>query len=435
MIDRRTFIASATVAAATSMSARSYARVMGANDRLNIAVMGLNGRGTAMSKAIAGTPNCRIASLIDVDATVLAKRAGELGKVIDPAAKLIADYRRALDNRQIDVLVVTTPDHWHVKASIDALGAGKHVYVEKPLGIAPAEGEALVAAQKRSGLIVQMGNQQRSGRETIALAQLVQAGAIGEVYRAETWYANKRGTIGRAQPAAVPPTLNWELWQGPRPRKPFRTNLVHYNWHWYWEYGTGEITNNALHELDVSRMMMGVGYPEKVTAQGSRQFFRDDDWEMYDTLDLVLHYPGGRTITWNGHSCNAMRRFGRDRGVLLLGTAGSAIVDRNGYEIFELSGALRSKVDAAALSATTNTVGAGDLDFRHFGNFADTIRGLGAGQASPVDEGNISTNLCHLGNMAYRTGETLLVDSATGRPHNAAAMKYWAVDYEPGWSI
>lgn len=435
MIDRRKFLGAATVAAATAMSARSYARVVGANDRINVAIMGLNGRGTAMAKAIAGTPGCSVTRLVDVDAAVLAKRAGELAETLNRRVVCEADYRRALADRDTDVLVVTTPDHWHVKASIDALGAGKHVYVEKPLSLAPAEGEALVAAQARTGLVVQMGNQQRSGLETLQLAQLVREGAIGAVYRAETWYANNRSTIGRSQPAPVPDTLDWELWQGPRPRKPFRTNLVHYKWHWYWEYGTGEITNNALHELDIARMMMGVAYPEKVTAEGSRQFFQDDDWEMYDTLDLTLHYPAGRTIGWSGHSCNGVRRFGRDRGVLLMGTGGSAIIDRNGYEIIELSGKLRSKVDAAAISATTNTVGAGDLDFRHFANFAETIRGRAAVQASPVDEGNISTNLCHLGNMAYRTGAPLLVDPATGRPLSEAAMQYWAVDYEPGWGI
>ncbi|QDX26893.1 Gfo/Idh/MocA family oxidoreductase [Sphingomonas suaedae] len=430
MIGRRTLLGGGI--AALSVPAASYARILGANDRLRVAVMGLNGRGTALMKAVAGTPNNELAALIDVDQIVLAKRAGETQSQVP---RLDRDYRRALDRQDIDALVVTTPDHWHVKASIDALAAGKHVYVEKPLGLAPAEGEALIAAQRRANRVVQMGNQQRSSQETQALVALIRQGALGDVYQADTWYANNRGTIGKGSYASPPAHLDWDLWQGPLPRGRYRTNLVHYNWHWFWQYGTGEITNNALHELDIARWIMDVVYPEQVTARGSRRFHRGDDWEMYDTLALELAYGDGRMIRWDGHSCNAQRRYGRDRGVLVYGTRGTAIVDRNGYELFGLDGKSTGRAVAAAKSATTNTVGAGDLDLRHFANFADTVRGTAAGQASPVLDGHISTTLCHLGNMAYRTGKTLRVDPATGRPLDAAAMKLWAIDYEPGWAL
>lgn len=435
MIDRRTLIGSGAAAAALSVPAMSYARILGANDRLRVAVMGLNGRGPALMNAAAGTPNNEVARLIDVDSLVLEKRAAEFTAGGRRAPALDSDYRRTLDRKDIDALVVTTPDHWHVKASVDALKAGKHVYVEKPLSLAPAEGEALIAVQENSGRVLQMGNQQRSSLETQQLLDLVRQGALGEIYQADTWYANSRGTIGTGQYGAPPPNLDWDMWQGPRPRGQYRSNLVHYNWHWFWRYGTGETTNNALHELDIARMLMDVGYPEQVAARGSRRFYRDDDWEMYDTLSLELVYPGQRLIRWDGHSCSALRRHGRDRGVLVYGTKGTAIVDRNGYEMFDLAGKQIAQVKAAAVSATTNTVGAGDLDFRHFANFADTVRGVATKQASPVREGHISTTLCHLGNIAYRTGKTLSIDQATGRPQDAEAMQYWAVDYEPGWEV
>ncbi|RHW19292.1 gfo/Idh/MocA family oxidoreductase [Sphingomonas gilva] len=435
MIDRRTLIGGGVAAAALSAPAMSYARILGANDRLHVAVMGLNGRGSALMKAVAGTPNNELSRLIDVDSTVLKKRAGEAVADGGRAPALDRDYRRALDRKDIDALVVTTPDHWHVKASIDALKAGKHVYVEKPLSLAPAEGEALIAVQQDSGRVLQMGNQQRSSRETQELVGIVREGGLGDIYQADTWYANNRGSIGKGEYAAPPAHLDWDLWQGPRPRGRYRTNLVHYNWHWFWRYGTGETTNNALHELDIARLIMDVGFPEQVSARGSRQFHRGDDWEMYDTLNLELIYPDKRLIRWDGHSCNAQRRYGRDRGVLVYGTKGSAVVDRNGYEMFDLAGKQIAKVEAAAKSATTNTVGAGDLDFRHFANFADTVRGTATRQASPVRDGHVSTTLCHLGNIAYRTGKELRIDPATGRPQDAEAMKLWAVDYEPGWAV
>ena len=210
---------------------------------------------------------------------------------------------------------------------------------------------------------------------------------------------------------------------------------MHYNWHWFWKYGTGELCNNAMHELDVARWMMGLSYPTTVSARGARRFFRGDDWEMYDTLGLDLIYADGRTIRWDGNSCNSMERYGRGRGVLLLGTKGSAIVDRNGFELFDLAGKSVRTVKAAATSETTGTVGEGALDVYHAGNFADVIRGRAKTLASPVAEGHISTTLCHLGNMAYRTKAVLTVDPSSGKPTNPEAMKLWSVDYEPGWEI
>jgi predicted dehydrogenase len=417
-----------------SMSAGSYSRVLGSNDRLNVGVMGLNGRGQALVHAFNATLGMRVTHLVDVDAQVLEKRAGEFVQQGQPAARLLRDYRPLLERRDIDVVAVATPDHWHAKASADAMDAGKHVYVEKPLTMAPAEGELLIAIQKRTGRVLQMGNQQRSSLETRQLLDRVRAGELGNIYEAQTWYANARTSIGRGVEQAPPAHLDWALWQGPRPRGPYRSNLVHYNWHWFWRYGTGEICNNALHEVDVARWLMDVQYPEQVEARGARRFDLGD-WEMYDSMDLELAFAGGRKIRWEGHSANGIGRHGRGRGVHVYGTKGSAIVDRNGYEMYDLTGKQTAKVDAPAIGATTNTVGVGPLDTLHTTNFAQTIRGTVKLQASPVLDSHISTTLCHLGNIAYRTGETLRIDSRTGRPANRAAMKLWSVEYEPGWTI
>jgi predicted dehydrogenase len=418
-----------------AVSARSYAQIKGANDRLRVAVIGVNGRGQAHMSAFTKLPNVAVTHLVDVDSQVLAKRAGEFAAKGNPAPQTVHDYRRMLDSKAVDIVTVATPDHWHAKLAVDAMNAGKHVYLEKPIGMAPAEGEALIAVQARTRRALQVGNQQRSSAETRQLADRIRAGELGEVYEAQTWYANNRVSIGRGHEMAPPAHLDWDLWQGPRPRGPYRSNLVPYNWHWFWKYGTGETCNNAMHELDVARWLMGLAFPSTVSARGSRRFFRGDDWEMYDTLALDLTYGDGRIIRWDGNSCNGMLRYGRGRGVLFLGTKGSAIVDRNGFEMFDLAGKQTRKVTAAASSETTGTVGEGALDVYHAGNLVDVIRGRENALASPIREGHISTSLCHLGNIAYRTGAVLSLDESTGRPSSPEGMKLWSVDYEPGWEV
>lgn len=435
MIDRRTMLTGAAATLGATMSARSYAQIKGANDRLRVAVVGVNGRGQAHMAAFSKLPNVAVTHFVDVDSAILAKRASEFAAKGHPAPKIVGDYRRLLDSKDVDIVSVATPDHWHAKLAIDSMNAGRHVYLEKPIGIAPAEGEALIAAQRRTGRQLQVGNQQRSSVETRQLVDMVRAGELGDVYEAQTWYANNRGSIGKGQEIAPPANLNWDLWQGPRPRGPYRSNLVHYNWHWFWKYGTGEICNNAMHELDIARWAMGLTYPTSVSTQGGRHFHRGDDWEMYDSLALDLIYDDGRAIRWNGQSCNGIKTFGRGRGVLLLGTKGSAIVDRNGFELYDLEGKLTREVKAPASSETTGTVGEGALDVLHAGNLVDVIRGRASALASPIAEGHISTALCHLGNIAYRTSGTLTIDPATGKPTNADAMKLWSVDYEPGWEV
>lgn len=436
MMDRRTIMKGAGAAAlTTAMSAKSYAAILGANDRVRVAVVGVNSRGQAHMYAFSKVPNTTITHFVDCESAVLAKRAADFAGRGNPAVKTVVDYRKLLGNKAVDIVTVATPDFSHVKIATDAMNAGHHVYCEKPVGMAPAEGEAMIAVQKRTGRVLQIGNQQRSSPETRQLLELVQAGQLGRVYEAQTWYANARKPIGRGQPATPPATLDWDLWQGPRPRAPYRSNLVPYNWHWVWQYGTGEICNNGMHEIDVARWLMGVTYPRQVEARGSRQFFNDDDWEMYDTMDLTLAYDGDRKITWEGQSGNGVPRYGRGRGVLLLGTKGSAVVDRNGFELYDLGGKMIREVKSPVESETTNTIGIGALDVYHATNMVDVIRGKASALNSPIAEGHISTNLCHLGNMAYRTKSVLAIDPATGRPQSDAAMKLWSVDYQPGWEI
>ena len=436
MPTRRSFLkqaAGASLAASTlASSAASYASILGANDRINVSVMGLGGRGRILAKDFARAAGVVVTDICDPDYRQCDKANEELGKAGFTKAKAHSDIRKMLESSASDVLVVATPDHWHTPGALLGLQTGKHVYVEKPVSHNPAEGELLVNAQEHHGKIVQVGNQQRSALESIELIDRVRGGELGEIYKVYTWYGNARGTIGNGKITPVPEWLDWDLWQGPAPRRDYRDNLVHYNWHWFWHWGTGETCNNAMHEFDIGRWGIGGDFPEKVEARGSRMFYTDDDWEMYDTIETTLYFDGV-PITWEGHSCNRVRKYGRGRGTLFFGTKGSAIVDRNGYEIYDLAGDLVQEVKAAEASATTDTRGGGVLNDLHIQNFLGVVRGETSDQHSPVDEGHKSTLMCHLANMAYRTGKTLECDPSNGRPVNEVAAKLWAREYEPGW--
>jgi len=274
MISRRKFVnglAAGAAASAFASTAKSYAQILGANDRLNFAINGLNGRGHAhLSSMRANSSAARVAYICDVDSGILAKFAAEAEQKLGYAPKAETDFRHALESKDVDAITVATPDHWHTPMAVLGLKAGKHVYVEKPSSQNPREGELLVAAQKKYGKLVQVGDQQRSSDYTIRMIQQIHDGLIGEAYMAKSWYANTRGSMGIGKLAPVPASLNWDLWQGPAPRSEYKDNIQPYNWHWLRRYGTGETLNNGTHEVDVCRWALQAEIPHAVTASGGR---------------------------------------------------------------------------------------------------------------------------------------------------------------------
>jgi len=441
MTTRRNFVKNVAVGSAAvavggtayGLSPRNYRRVMGANDRLNIAMIGTHSRGFYLTDVFMKSPDTDVIYICDVDSRVVKKTVKKVADYSGQNPKFHKDMRKMLEDKDIDAVVIATPDNWHAPAAILALRAGKHVYVEKPCCYNPDEGEMLVAAQKKYAKIVQMGNQQRSSVETMEVIRGIREGIIGEVYKAYTWYANHRGSIGHGKEAPVPAWLDWDLWQGPAPRKAYHDNYVHYNWHWFWHWGTAETGNNATHELDIARWALNVEFPEKTSVFGKRYFYTDDDWEMYDTLNATFFFNGGKTITWDGESCNSLSKWGRGRGTAIYGTKGSYVIDRSGYELYDLAGKLVKKVTPATRNETINIVGGGNLGERHVHNFLDTIRGKTRKQNSPIDEGYKSTLLVHLANIAYRTGKTIHSDPVNGHIKEPEGMKLWSREYEPGW--
>lgn len=436
MVNRREFLDALAVGAvglAVSSTAKSYARIMGANDRLNFAVIGLNGRAEAhLSSLKVNDSSARISHICDVDSKILADFAEKVRREMGEAAVSERDFRAILQQKDVDAITIATPDHWHAPMAIAGLQAGKHVYVEKPCSHNPAEGAMLVQAQQKYGKLVQMGTQQRSSPHTIEIVDKIHSGLIGRAYFAKSWYDNDRQSIGAGKEVPVPPQLDWDLWQGPAPRQPYRDNVHPYNWHWFRKYGTGEALNNGTHEVDVCRWALGVDYPRRVTASGGRYHFKDD-WQFYDTLVTSFDY-GDAMISWEGKSCQLMKYYGRDRGAAIMGTKGSVVVDRDGYEIYDLDGEKKSEFKVNAPTSTADLIGRDSMTDAHFANFIAGIR-KGEKLNAPISVGNVSVTILQLSNIAWEVNRELKLDTKDGRiKDDPEAMKSWGREYEPGWA-
>jgi predicted dehydrogenase len=435
-VTRREFLDALAVGAAglaLRNTAKSYGRILGSNERLNFAVIGLNGRAYAHLAALKANRNAaHISHVCDVDGNILRKFADSVEQHMGAAPAAEKDFRKVLESNDVDAITIATPDHWHTPMAIAGLQAGKHVYVEKPCSHNPAEGEMLVQAQEKYQKFVQMGNQQRSSPHTIEVAGKIRGGLIGRPYVAKTWYANVRKSIGVGKEVPVPPQLDWDLWQGPAPRRPYKDNVHPYNWHWFKIWGTGEALNNGTHEVDVCRWLLGVDYPKRVTSSGGRYHFKDD-WQFYDTLVTSFEYDDAM-ISWDGNSCEGMKYYGRDRGVTVSGTNGTVLVDRDGYEIYDLKGKKMSEFKAGSKTSSFDLVGSDSMTDAHFANFIAAIR-QGENLNAPVSEGNIAVTMLQLSNIAWEVNRELSLDTKDGRiQHDPEAMKLWGREYQPGWA-
>lgn len=435
MVTRREFIDTLAVGAAglaIGSTAKSYGQILGSNDRLNFAVIGLNGRAYAhLSSLKANKGNARVTHICDVDGNILKKFAAEAASELGYAPAAEKDFRTILQQKEVDAVTIATPDHWHAPMAIAALAAGKHVYVEKPCSHNPAEGEMLVAAQRKHGKLVQVGTQQRSSPHTIEVVDKIQAGLIGRAYFAKAWYSNTRKSIGMGKPAIVPPQLDWDLWQGPAPRRPYMDNLHPYNWHWFRTYGTGETLNNGTHEVDVCRWALGAELPRRVTSSGGRYHFKDD-WQFYDTLLTSFEYED-KMISWEGKCCQGMKYYNRDRGAAIMGTAGTVVIDRGGYEVYDLSGSKTSESIAGKAASSADLTGRDAMTDAHFANFIGAIR-KGEKLNAPVSVGNVAVTMLQISNIAWEVKRALELDTDGRIVKDAEAMKMWGREYESGWA-
>jgi predicted dehydrogenase len=436
MVTRREFLDTLAVGAAglaIGATAKSYGQILGSNDRLNFAVIGLNGRAYAhLSSLKANKDAVRISHVCDVDSVILKKFADSAERELSYAPAADKDFRNVLQQKDVDAITIATPDHWHAPMAIAGLEAGKHVYVEKPCSHNPAEGAMLVEAEKKYGKLVQMGSQQRSSPHTIEIVEKIHSGLIGRPYFAKCWYSNVRKSIGIGKQVPVPPQLDWDLWQGPAPRRPYQDNIHPYNWHWFRNWGTGEALNNGTHEVDVCRWALGADYPRRITSSGGRYQFQDD-WQFYDTLITSFEYDD-KIIAWENKSCQGMKYFNRDRGSEIMGTTGAVIVDRGGYEVYDLKGSKTSEFKASSAASSSDLIGRDSMTDAHFANFIAAIR-TGEKLNAPVSVGNVAVTMLQLSNIAWEVNRVLEIDTANGHIQNdPQAMKMWGREYEKGWA-
>lgn len=391
--------------------------VLGANSRIRVGVMGLS-RGMAHVRGAIANNNVEVAYVCDIDTQRIANGVKDAEKRQGKAPVGVQDFRRILDDKDVDVLMVATPNHWHAPATILGCSAGKHVYVEKPGSHNPWESFKMVEASRAHQRHVQMGNQRRTWPAIIEAIEKLKAGVIGPVRATRCWYDNARGSIGKGKLAPVPDNLDYSLWQGVAPERPYKDNLIHYNWHWHWHWGNGELGNNGIHALDLARWGMEVDYPIQVTYNGGRYHY-DDDQETPDT-GLATYDFGGKVAHWDGSSCLPRKDEGHDF-VRFYGDGGTLAIRGSGYVVYDING---KEVESAT--------GPGG-EVTHINNLFEAIRN-GAKLNAEIGDGQISTMLCHLGNIAYRTRSMVVCDPETGHIQNPAFVgNLWKRQYRPGW--
>lgn len=402
-ISRRAFLKRSSVLTAglaTLGSGASLRAAKSPNEKVVIAIVGCNARGMAHIAGYLPLPNAEIGYICDVDSRAVEKGIAAVARKQQRKPQGVKDFRRILDNPDVDAVSIATPDHWHAPATILACAAGKHVYVEKPGSHNLRESELMVAAARKYKRVVQMGNQRRSWPWVIESIGALHAGELGRVCFARGWYTNHRTSIGHGKPAPVPEWLDYSLWQGPAPERPFQDNIIHYNWHWFWNWGTGELGNNGVHALDLARWGLQVELPGRVTCGGNRYFYQDD-WETPDTIMATFDF-GDKGITWEGQSCAPRGFEGSSFGVNFYGEKGCMAMAGSNSTIYDLNNKVVREIKG-------KSEGLFDFDSIHFGNFLDGIR-EGKSLKSEIEEGQKSTVLCHLGNIAWRTGHTINFD-------------------------
>ena len=398
-ITRRSFLKStgAGLAAASAFTIGAPKGQAGPNDRVRVATIGLGGQGRRHAVTVSKFPDCEVVAVCDVDPERREKAASELPN--SDKVRQLEDFRRALDDREIDAVTIATPDHWHAPVALAALQAGKHVYVEKPCSHNVRESEWLAEAAEKTGLCVQHGTQSRSGQGIIESMAALREGLIGKVRLAKAINHQLREPIGRAPDSDPPPGVNYDLWLGPAPQRPFSKNRWHYNWHWHWDYGTGDIGNDGIHQVDVARWGLGRQLPKAVSASGG-QLFYDDDHETPDTQIVTFEYDDCYLLfemrLWTDYPLE-----GHDNGVVFYGDKGTLEVGRKGCIL-------------TLIGEEPRTIGQGSDFEANFRNFIDCLKvGDPSKLNAPIREGAHSATLCHLGNIATRVGRKLHLDPET----------------------
>jgi len=413
--DRRALLAGGLAASAAALAPLGQAfaqdrRRVSASDRVQVGLIGCKGMGwanlTAMSKGADVVP----VALCDVDATVLAERGAELQTAFGRAPRLYDDYRRMLDDRSIDAVIIATPDHWHALQLIDAVSAGKDAYCEKPLGNSIAECRAMVAAKQRHGAVVQVGQWQRSNQHWADAVAHVHSGGIGRVRKVKAWaYQGWMRNIPPQPDQAPPPGVDYESWLGPAPLRPFNPNRFHFTWRWYWDYAGGLMTDWGVHLMDIALWGMNAEAPNSVSSLGGPYAYPDSAMETPDTQTAIFDF-GNYSVEWEHAVGISHGPFGgRDHGVAFVGETGTLVVHRDQWRVApEMS-------DGRAMTEEVPVTPARDNGLeRHTANFIACVKDRSLTPACPIESAANTATVCQMGNVAWRTGRKVHWDAATG---------------------
>ncbi|MCA9410409.1 MAG: Gfo/Idh/MocA family oxidoreductase [Candidatus Omnitrophica bacterium] len=389
---RRQFIkASGATAATVSLSQIAWSESK--NDQITLAILGLNGRGRYLAAQFSPLDGVEIAAIADPDSRLLNERAMEIEVLSGKKPDTVQDFRTLLDRKDIDAVVVATPDHWHALATIWACEASKDVYVEKPASHNLLEGKMMIEAAKRNNRVVQVGTQRRSAPFLAEAKEYIESGKLGDIGMARVWYMSNRPSIGKKNDSPTPEGVDYDLWLGPAPKSPFNENRFHYEWHWNWDYGTGELGNNGIHGLDMVRALLDIDLPNRVTSGGGLRMY-DDDRIAPDIQISTWEYPN-LSVVWEHRQRGGGTLYGKSFGVALYGSEEILVSGGSDWEVH------RGK----EVETHKGNNGMGE----HVLNFLDCVRTRKTPNAS-IEQGHLSTSLCHTGNIAYRLRANLEFD-------------------------
>ncbi len=421
---KRSVVGAAGVAVGATILAKGLAR--GANETIGVAVMGIHGRGKGHINAYLGIKGVRVVALVDPDRSLFDSRSKMVEDKQGDRPKCYEDIRDALADKNVDVVSIAAPDHWHALGTIWACQAGKDVYVEKPCSWCIREGRKMVEAAEKYKRIVQVGSQCRSERGTRECIARLWAGEIGKLYMARGLCYKPRGSIGVKGTAEPPPHLNWNLWLGPAQERPYMPNFVHYNWHWFWDFGTADLGNQGVHQMDIARWALNKGLPVKVHSVGGRFGYKDEG-ETPNTQECTFEYEDGTILVFEVRGLPTNREMDVKIGNLFYGS--------EGYGSIPFHGSMKTGIGYDGKGKPPEGLKLPDVGgagvANHFQNFIDCVRSRRREDLNAdILEGHLSAALCHLGNISYRLGRKLTFDPKTETfPGDDEANKLLTRDY------
>ncbi|QDH80050.1 Gfo/Idh/MocA family oxidoreductase [Echinicola soli] len=439
MSSRRKFLqnsllASAGLALPAMMSAKDFGqftRTISASDQINVGLVGANGMGWSNMNSFLKMPQVNCVAIADIDQSVLDRRAADVEKQRGKKPVLYKDYRKLLENKDVDVVIIGTPDHWHCLTLVDSLSAGKHAYVEKPLANSIEECNLMVNAAQRYGKLVQVGQWQRSGNQYDDAISFVKSGQLGNIRLVKCWaYQGWMNPVPVKPDSTPPPGVDYKMWLGPAPERPFNENRFHFNFRWFWDYAGGLMTDWGVHEIDIALYAMGVSAPKSVMASGGKLAYPDDASETPDTLQTVYEYDGFNML-WEHATGIDGGNYGYTEGIAFIGNNATLVVNRGGWEI------IAEKKDGKSLiEGMARVKPEGNALDKHTVNFVDAIKANDASQLRcGIETGSVAAINAHMGNIAYKTGKKIYWDADKGLFTDKDANKLVTANYHNGWEL